>query len=169
MQLKKIFFIFASLLVIVVYYLLPSRSLPSTCAFCDPKVLDYQTFYEDELAAGLYSHKPVTECHLLIIPKRHVTRYEELKEEELLRINYAIKKVDLAAKELFQTSSYLLLQKNGVEVGQTVPHLHFHYIARKKGDNGSLKFLLSFFFSPILSPIKKEQMHCMVEKLRNTI
>ncbi len=148
------------------YFISPSQSLPSYCAFCNQKVLEYQTFYEDELIAALYSYKPVTSCHLLVIPKRHVERFENLTTDELLQMNRVIKKVDKAARKIFGTSSYLLLQKNGVEVGQTVPHVHFHYIARKKGQNGAVKFLLGFFLSPLLPQVKKKTMHEMVFQLQ---
>ncbi len=135
------------------------------CAFCNQKVLDYQTFYEDDLVLALYTHKPILPGHCLIIPKRHVERYEELSDEEAFRIFQVIKKVDTAAKSVFDTSSYLLLQKNGREVGQTVPHVHFHYIPRQTNDSSELKFILKMYIANIKSPISAEEMHDLVSKM----
>src|SRR4029078_13357621 len=104
------------------------------CPFCDSKVIEYQKFYEDDLVIALYTHRPIFPGHSLIIPKRHVERFEMLNDQEITRISQVIKKVDKAAQKVFGTSAYLLLQKNGREVGQTVPHVHFHYIPRKTGD-----------------------------------
>ncbi len=102
------------------------------CVFCDGEVLNRQKFYEDDLVFALYTHKPVLPGHCLILPKRHVERFEMLTDEEILRITQAIRLVNEAATQVFHTASYLILQKNGVEVGQSVPHLHFHYIPGKK-------------------------------------
>ena len=33
-----------------------------------------------------------------------------------------------------------ILQKNGIEVGQTEPHVHFHYIPRGEGNTSTLEF-----------------------------
>ncbi len=73
--------------------------------------------------------------------------FESLSEEELSRLGLAIQKVHKAASIVFKTSSYLLLQKNGKEVGQSVPHIHIHYIPRKLGD----RFQLIFFFKILLT------------------
>jgi diadenosine tetraphosphate (Ap4A) HIT family hydrolase len=68
--------------------------------------------------------------------------------------------------KVFGTSAYLLLQKNGVEVGQTVPHVHIHYIPRKTGDDSSLQFIMRMYVANMLSPVSSEQMAEIVEKMR---
>src|SRR5579871_6860426 len=92
------------------------------CPFCDPEVIQKHMVGQDELGLVLYTHKPMTEGHTLIIPKRHIERFEELTEEEMISIYHLIKRIDAAASKTLGTKSYLLLQKNGKEVGQTVPH-----------------------------------------------
>ncbi len=67
------------------------------CAFCDSVVLEAQTFYEDDRVVALYTHKPVSPGHCLVIPKRHVERYEALSDEEILQIGRVVRKVDAAA------------------------------------------------------------------------
>jgi len=136
------------------------------CAFCDERILQYQQFYEDDLVIVLYTHKPILPGHSLIIPKRHVKRFEMLSEEEIAQIGRVIKKVDQAAKKVFKTSSYLLLQKNGLEVGQTVPHVHFHYIPRKKGDDSTLKFFAKMYLANIKNPIPTEDMKIIVAEMK---
>ncbi len=131
---KKFLFIFLGLFVLSVgiYFLTPSPKLSRDyCAFCDPKVVNSQKFYEDDTIVALYSHKPVVPGHCLIIPKRHAERFEQLTDEENASISRVIKKVDQAAIKIFNRASYLLMQKNGVEAGQTVPHVHFHYFPRR--------------------------------------
>ena len=103
------------------------------CAFCDKEVLDSQKFYEDVEVLGLCSYRPVFEGHCLIIPKRHVERFEDLTDEELAHIFALVKRLHAAMTEVLGVQSYLILQKNGKEAGQTEMHVHFHYIPRKAG------------------------------------
>lgn len=128
------------------------------CPFCDQKVLDYQKFYEDDMVVALYTHKPVLPGHVLVIPKRHVERFELLTDDEMMHINHTLRKVDQAVSKVFGTSAYLLLQKNGAEVGQSVPHLHFHYIPRKEGEKSGFKLLWAFYTADMYGPISKEEM-----------
>ena len=72
--------------------------------------------------------------------------------------------------QVFGTSPYLLIQKNGREVGQSVPHLHFHYIPRKGGDNSSMKFiLLKLFMAPFQKPLAAIKGQETVKKMRAAI
>ena len=148
---------------------LSAFALNASCAFCDEKVLDAQKFYEDDLVLALYTHKPILPPHFLIIPKRHVEQFADLTDDEFTQISRVIKKVHSAASSVFGTSSYLLLQKNGEEVGQTVPHVHFHYIAREEGDNSVLKFLYKMFTTPYFAPISYEEIQSVVTKMKESL
>ncbi len=136
------------------------------CPFCNAKVLDLQKFYEDDLVVALLTHKPIVPGHCLIIPKRHVERFEGLSENELMQIGQVIKKVDMAAQKVFKAKSYLLLQKNGKEAGQTVPHVHFHYIPRQEGDDSVIGFMIRMYMANLSSPIKPDVIHKMVEEMQ---
>jgi len=139
------------------------------CAFCDEKVLKAQKFYEDDLIAVLYTHKPIFPGHCLIIPKRHIQRFEELSDEEILQIGRAIKKVNLAVQKVFKTSAYLLLQKNGYEVGQSIFHVHFHYVPRKAKDASEIKFIIKMYLADIKRPMSQAKTQKIVEKMRRAI
>jgi diadenosine tetraphosphate (Ap4A) HIT family hydrolase len=157
------------MLKIVFAFLIASAHLCGYCAFCDGAVLERQTFYEDDLVLALYTHKPILPGHCLVISKRHVERFELLTDEETLRIGQVIKMVHQAVSENFGTSSYLLLQKNGLEVGQTVPHVHFHYVPRQAGDSSSLLFVLKMYLANLKAPISSEEMQQQIERLYKAI
>ena len=89
--------------------------------------------HEDDLCIVLHDIQPQAPVHLLIIPKRHVERFEELRADELAAMMELIKKVDGAAKKVYGTTGSVILQKNGAEAGQSVPHVHFHYIPCERG------------------------------------
>ena len=139
------------------------------CAFCDPAVLKNQTFYEDDLVLALYTHKPVLPGHCLVIPKRHVSCFDGLTDSESAQICVVLKKVDKAVREVFATGPYLLLQKNGREVGQSVPHVHFHYIPRKCGEYSALSFFYKLYTADLHKPMKQSEMDAIMAKLRTAI
>src|SRR4029079_5164340 len=123
MKFKKTFITALStiaLLAIICFFELRSRTSqpPLYCAFCDKKVLTAQTFYEGEHVLALYTNRPIYAGHCLIIPKRHVSRFENLSNAEITEIGAVIKKVDKAVTTVFGNTDYLLLQKNGPAAGQ---------------------------------------------------
>ncbi len=165
-----IFLLLMGCLVGFAYVAIPSvKPLPSYCAFCDTAILDHQKFYEDEQVIALCTHKPMTPGHCLIIPKRHVERFEGLTDAEMTQIGRVIKRVDQAVASAFQTSSYLLLQKNGVEAGQTVPHVHIHYIPRKAGDHSLFGFMFQMFIANLKPPLSSEKIEANREIIRSEI
>ena len=115
-------------------------TLNASCPFCDETILNNQKLYENKLVYALYTHKPLIPSHFLVIPKRHIERLEELTDEEMLSIFHTLDKVQQASSKVFNTVSYFIHQKNGIEAGQTVPHLHFHLIGKELGDDSDIKF-----------------------------
>jgi len=139
----------------------------SKCPFCNQKIIDNQKIYEDDLVFVLYTHKPIFPGHCLILPKRHVERFEQLSDIEMMHIGQIIRKVNVAVQKVFGTSPYLLHQKNGWEVGQSVPHVHFHYIPRLENDGSTIKFVVNMCMAGLKGPIKPNETQEIVEKLRN--
>jgi histidine triad (HIT) family protein len=170
---KRILYIFIGISCVtgslLLFFSRNSKSLPIYCAFCDNDILNRQKFYEDDLVFALYTHKPILPGHCLIIPKRQVERFEELTDQELTQMGRVIKKVNQAAQQLFKTSSYLLLQKNGPEAGQSIPHVHFHYIPKKEGDRSSIKFLFKMYMANFFKPISADEMQCVVKEMRKAM
>lgn len=138
------------------------------CAFCQEEVLATHTFYVGERARALITYKPAVDGHVLIIPERHVERFEQLTSEELAEMGEIIKKVDQAVKNIYGNTGYLLLQKNGKEAGQSVPHVHFHYLPRTEGD-GHWLFAIKFLISDYQSPLSPEKMKEITQRLQAEI
>jgi diadenosine tetraphosphate (Ap4A) HIT family hydrolase len=127
------------------------------CPFCEPRVLAAQVIYESTLSLALLNYKPAVKGHMLILPKRHVERYEELTAEEAASLQALIAKVDRAERAIFGATGYTLLEKNGREAGQSVPHVHFHYFPRKVGDS-NLSLAIRMFLAPWLKPLSPEEL-----------
>lgn len=122
------------------------------CPFCMQEVLDSQKIFEDEHIVAMLTYKPIVEGHVLVIPKRHVERFEDLSPNEIQHIHKVISRVHNVSQKKLNSSSYLLVQKNGKEVRQTVPHLHFHYIPRRTNES-TLALFGKFLIEPLQRPV----------------
>ncbi|NGX34026.1 MAG: AP-4-A phosphorylase [Candidatus Anoxychlamydiales bacterium] len=151
-----------------IIYLLNQKKKNSFCPFCDEKILNYQKYFEDGNVIGLCSYKPLLRGHSLIIPKRHVERLEDLTDSEMQNVFNLIKRTNIAVQKVLNNKSYILIQKNGKEVGQSVFHVHFHYIPRK--ENGSnFGFLTRFLTYPFKRKLNPNEMQDIKELLSQNI
>lgn len=72
---------------------------------------------------------------MLIIPKRHVTDYFELNEDELKAANKLLHELKVEILDTDPTVTGFNIGMNcGESAGQTVFHCHIHLIPRRKGD-----------------------------------
>lgn len=113
-------------LFICLIFLFCSTSLTS-CPFCDQNVIHDQAVFESEYFNIFLDHAPLVSGHLLIIPKRHVERADELLVEEWQEFSTLFPKAVEVFKQTLNTDRYLVLQKNGCSF-QSQPHIHFHLI-----------------------------------------
>jgi diadenosine tetraphosphate (Ap4A) HIT family hydrolase len=86
-------------------------------------------------AYALLDAFPVTELHVLVVPRRHVADYFSLTRQELIACDSLLKQV----KEIIQAKDRSVLGFNigtnvGEVAGQTIFHCHFHLIPRRVND-----------------------------------
>lgn len=100
------------------------------CPFCniDEPVL------ETAFAFAIFDRYPVTEGHLLLIPRRHVPDYFSLTLEEKRDLDLLILKGKELLDKTYQPDGYNIGINNGKAAGQTIFHLHIHLIPRYMGD-----------------------------------
>jgi diadenosine tetraphosphate (Ap4A) HIT family hydrolase len=103
------------------------------CFFCNPKGSGIA--HKNNLAYTCYDTYPVSEYHCLIIPKRHVTDYFELSNDEVIACNNLIK---IIKKEILDKDKGVKAFNIGTNVGkvagQSIMHCHIHLIPRREGD-----------------------------------
>lgn len=90
----------------------------------------------DDLFAVVRDKFPVSPGHTLLIPRRALTRFQELDTAEKARL---LEWVEWAQNWLLATLSpppdgFNLGVNDGKAAGQTMPQFHFHVIARHNGD-----------------------------------
>ena len=94
-----------------------------------PKV----AIYEDDLTLAFMDIMPATQGHALVIPKEAAETIFELSPEGAAATIKTTQKVAAAVKRALACPGVMLVQLNGAEAGQSVPHIHFHILPRAQG------------------------------------
>jgi histidine triad (HIT) family protein len=89
--------------------------------------------YEDDLTLAFLDIMPATEGHTLVIPKEAAETIFDVSPEGAVATMRTTQKVAAAVKKAFACPGLMLVQLNGAQAGQSVPHLHFHILPRAHG------------------------------------
>ena len=104
------------------------------CLFC--KIAEGEIpstkVYEDDQILAFKDLEPQAPVHVLIIPKKHIASLDDVQEEDQALIGYAIGKVKDIAKERGLENGYRLVNNCGEDGLQTVKHIHFHLLGKRK-------------------------------------
>lgn len=134
---------------------------PSSCPFCDPGVVDTQQVYESQLFRLFYCLTPAVDGNLLLVPKRHLYRFEELNSEEMVDFHSIMQWIPSLFQTVYGADHYFILQKNGESAGQSVAHIHFHLVPVHSKDQSAIERVFNY-----RSPISSDEMRNQVQKLR---
>lgn len=106
------------------------------CIFCKivAGAIPALRVYEDDSILAFLDVGPLAEGHLLIVPKTHAERLEEMEPEVLADLARQVPRLAQVVLRVTGAAGYNLLQNNGRVAGQEVPHVHFHIIPRAPGD-----------------------------------
>ncbi len=112
-----------------------SNSEPD-CIFCQIAAgkAPCRKIYEDEYTLAFLDIAGDAEGHTLVIPKRHA---KTLMDCDMETCSHLMETAKLIAEHYVQSCGYEgvnLLNASGESAEQSVPHLHFHIIPRKKQD-----------------------------------
>lgn len=113
-----------------------------SCIFC--KIVDGQipstTIFEDENVKVILDIAPAAKGHAILLVKKHVANIFELNSVIAGKIFSVVPKVATALKEELGCDGMNILQNNGEAAGQTVFHLHIHFIPRWKEDTVQIRW-----------------------------
>jgi len=97
----------------------------TSCPFCEPTF--NRKICEENNAYLTYSIAPYHKHHLLVVTKRHIENFEELKNNEIESIN-KILHIGVRALKSLGYKDYSILLRNGSGSDKSVEHLHYHII-----------------------------------------
>jgi len=109
----------------------------SDCIFCKITAgrIPALRVFENEHVLAFLDIGPLAEGHLLIVPKEHCERLEQMSGEHLARVVACFPRLARAVMQVTGAPAYNLLQSNGREASQVVRHVHFHLIPRRASDS----------------------------------
>ncbi len=88
--------------------------------------------YEDDFVLAFRDIKPQAPVHVLIVPKKLVPRVAEASAADQSLLGHLLLKAAEVAKNLDLKNGYRLVINNGVDGGETVPHLHIHILGGRQ-------------------------------------
>ena len=105
------------------------------CIFC--KIIKGEIpsnkLYEDDKILAFHDVSPEAPVHFLVIPKEHIESVNELTIENSNVIAHIYLQINKLVKELgIDETGYRIITNTGDDAGQTVHHMHFHVIGKKK-------------------------------------
>lgn len=105
----------------------------TTCCFCN---LDRkrEVISETATAVAFYDRFPVSNGHVLVIPKRHAANYFELTIHEQRALWLLVNRCKEIVSKKYQPDGFNVGININESAGQTVMHVHIHLIPRYNGD-----------------------------------
>ena len=100
------------------------------CIFC--KIAGGQIgalVYEDDQVAAFNDLKPQAPVHVLIVPKKHIEKIADIRDDDAHLIGHILVVANKIAEERgVAEDGYRVVVNNGAGAGQSVWHVHFHLL-----------------------------------------
>lgn len=124
------------------------------CLFCDSG--QTPTVWEGSRLRAFAEVFPVVRSHLLIVPRRHVTDPAGLVAGDWAELGGAFSELLSQLRGTDGVTGANLALNAGEDAGQSLPHLHWHFLPRRKGDDpdprGGVRRLLAQPLRPYPNP-----------------
>jgi diadenosine tetraphosphate (Ap4A) HIT family hydrolase len=99
------------------------------CLFCrivEEKKVPF--VYEQDLFIVIKDIAPKAPVHLLIIPKIHIENLVNISDNDWKLVFDCVRASNILSKKL-KVDSFNLIANNGIKAGQSVFHLHWHFLS----------------------------------------
>lgn len=147
----------------------------SNDSFCQDTTIKRQWVIQGKTVNVLFNYAPIgfggERLHFLVVPKQHRETFTEVSGQEYCEsLELTSKLVDHFKESRKSIKTVYLLNKTGIDAGQTVKHWHLHIIF---STNTAQDFWgkVTVFKNILLgsSPMKKEDLEQRVTTLRNEL
>ncbi len=104
------------------------------CIFCKiiAKEIPSKVIEENDEVIVIQDVSPRAPIHYLIIPKKHINDIQLLQENDAPLVGKMMLMAQTISKNLSGSQAFRLIINNGKDVGQSVFHLHFHFLSGKR-------------------------------------
>ena len=94
-----------------IFCMIGKREIPSNVVYEDDKLICF---------------------HVLVIPKKHIESLDDVKDEDRELMGHIMVTIKEIAAQLGLENGYRVVSNNGEDAFQTVKHLHFHILGKRK-------------------------------------
>ncbi len=104
------------------------------CIFCKiiNKEIPSTIVYEDDKVIAFNDVNPAAPIHILVVPKKHIEKVLDVKDDEMDLIAHIYKVINkIASDQGFAEKGFRVITNCGKDSGQEVMHLHFHILGGK--------------------------------------
>ncbi|MGG7165736.1 HIT family protein [Clostridium ihumii] len=102
------------------------------CKLANKENVDVYRIYDNDFFSVILNKAPFNEGHLLVMPKRHVEDFCDLKDEELASLSITLKQMSNLVKTVFEPDGITICQHGGIY--NDLGHISFHVIPRYEND-----------------------------------
>ncbi len=106
------------------------------CIFCKiiKKEAKADIIFEDEMFLAFKPLKPITEGHVLLVPKNHFENLFDIDDEILKNLIITGKKIASGMIKENNATGVNLLHASGKDAQQSILHFHLHIVPRRQND-----------------------------------
>ena len=106
----------------------------SNCLFCRIVAGEIPStkVYEDETVLAFRDIAPQAPTHILVIPKAHIASVAQISAENSAVVAHIFEVIAKVAEAEGLTDGYRVVSNCGDHAGQTVHHLHFHFLGGRQ-------------------------------------
>ena len=123
-----------------------TTSRTDSCIFCRIAAgeIPAAVVHTSDRAVAFLDVQPLADGHVLVIPKAHVARVEELDPEDAADLFRAVAALAGPVRQALGAAGLTIGINDGEVTGQAVPHVHIHIVPRHQGDGaGSIHSMFS--------------------------
>jgi histidine triad (HIT) family protein len=92
--------------------------------------------YEDEKVLAFLDINPLSEGHLLVVPKEPAETLDRLSDESAAAVGRVLPRLCRAVVAATGVKEYNVLENNGQGAHQAIAHVHFHIIPKPNSREG---------------------------------
>ena len=105
------------------------------CVFCKiiNREIPAEIVYEDDEIIAFKDIEPAAPVHILVIPKKHISKITQIEQEDERLIGKIYTKInEIAKKQNIAEKGFRVIINCGEDGCQVVKHIHFHLLGGKK-------------------------------------
>jgi histidine triad (HIT) family protein len=139
--------------------------MKENCIFCKivKGEIESKVVFEDDLCIAILDINPVSNGHLLLIPKEHYMMMPMVPDEVLGHLSVISKSLSDLLMESLDCKDVLVLMSNGAAAGQQIQHFCINLIPRYDEDG------LNFNFEGENDAVSQEELENLANKLKERL